>query len=91
MGKLQSKIRRRSDLYRSSREEEAESVAVNQVVQYDPAHTDAINCVTTISSDLCVSGGSDQVKCVPGTNRIFSASRDKSVLIWVADVHWVTG
>ncbi|KAG5840267.1 WD repeat-containing protein 31 [Anguilla anguilla] len=107
MGKLQSKIRRRSDLYRTNREEGAESVPANQVVQYEPAHTDAINCVTTISPDLCVSGGSDQavvvynwragklhrslqahtkevtkVKCVSGTNLIFSASRDKTVLMW---------
>ncbi|KAG7481026.1 hypothetical protein MATL_G00062340 [Megalops atlanticus] len=107
MGKLQSKIRRRSDLYRASREDGTDNVPVQQVVQYDPAHTDAINCVTTISSDLCASGGSDQVvvvydwragrlcqsfhghsrevtkvKGVPGTSLIFSASRDKTVLMW---------
>lgn len=47
---------------RANREEGAEGLPANQVVQYDPAHTDAINCVTTLSSDLCVSGGSDQVR-----------------------------
>ncbi|KAJ8285967.1 hypothetical protein GJAV_G00033000 [Gymnothorax javanicus] len=107
MGKLQSKIRRRSDLYKANKEEGAEGFSANQVLQYDPAHTDAVNCVTTISPDLSVSGGSDQavivynwrtgrlhqslqahtkevtkVKCVPGTDQILSASRDKTVLLW---------
>lgn len=34
---------------------------VHQVVQYEPAHTDAINCVVSLTPDLCVSGGHDQV------------------------------
>ncbi|KAJ8414124.1 hypothetical protein AAFF_G00067220 [Aldrovandia affinis] len=118
MGKLQSKFRRRSDLYRTTREEGAESVPVNQVVQYDPAHTGAINCVTTVSGwgpSTAVTRGSvsvgkgvegqvvvvydwragrlrqslqghrkevTKVKCFPGTTWIFSASRDKTVLMW---------
>ncbi|KAL4646557.1 WD repeat-containing protein 31 [Arapaima gigas] len=64
MGKLQSKIRRRSDLYRATRGEAVESAPSSQVIQYDPAHTDAITCVTTLNSDLCVSGGSDQAVVV---------------------------
>ncbi|KAB5528235.1 hypothetical protein PHYPO_G00137990 [Pangasianodon hypophthalmus] len=50
MGKLQSKLRRRSDLYRAR--EGAESTPVPQVVQYEPAHSDAVNCVTSLTSDL---------------------------------------
>ncbi|XP_018584277.1 WD repeat-containing protein 31 [Scleropages formosus] len=64
MGKLQSKIRRRSDLYRATKGEALECGPVTQVIEYDPAHTDAINCVTTLNSDLCVSGGSDQAVVV---------------------------
>uniref|UniRef100_A0A3B3VW93 WD repeat domain 31 n=1 Tax=Poecilia latipinna TaxID=48699 RepID=A0A3B3VW93_9TELE len=93
MGKLQSKFRKRSELY--------------QVLQYEPAHYGSINTVTNLSPDLCVSGGSDQavvvydwkqgqmcqsfqghnrevtkVLCYPGSTWIFSASRDKTVLMW---------
>ncbi|XP_060763738.1 WD repeat-containing protein 31 isoform X1 [Neoarius graeffei] len=105
MGKLQSKLHRRSDLYRAR--EGVESAPVPQVLQYEPAHADAVNCVTSLNSDLCVSGGSDQavvvydwragkvcrcfhghskeitkLGCFPGSTWIFSASRDKSVLMW---------
>lgn len=41
--------------------EGADTALVPQVVQYEPAHTDAINCVVSLTSDLCVSGGHDQV------------------------------
>ncbi|KAL7836157.1 hypothetical protein AOLI_G00274410 [Acnodon oligacanthus] len=105
MGKLQSKFRRRSDLYRAK--EGAEPVPVPQVVQYEPAHSGTINCVTCLNSDLCVSGGIDQavmvydwragkpcrsfhghhkeitkLTCFTGSPWIFSASRDKTVLMW---------
>lgn len=46
-------------LYRAR--EDAVSTPAAQVVQYEPAHSDAVNCVTPLTSDLCVSGGSDQV------------------------------
>ncbi|XP_067087247.1 WD repeat-containing protein 31 isoform X1 [Osmerus mordax] len=107
MGKLQSKFRRRSDMYRTSRGDAAEIASSSQVVQHDPAHSGSINCVTCLTPDLCVSGGSDQavvvydwrggrlcqsyqghnrevtkVVCFPGSTWIFSASRDKSVLMW---------
>ncbi|XP_026880973.2 WD repeat-containing protein 31 [Electrophorus electricus] len=62
MGKFQSKLHRRSDVYKTR--ERVESSALTQVVQYEPAHSDAINCVTSLTSDLCVSGGSDQVVVV---------------------------
>ncbi|KAK1806939.1 hypothetical protein P4O66_005422 [Electrophorus voltai] len=62
MGKFQSKLHRRSDVYKTR--ERVESAALTQVVQYEPAHSDAINCVTSLTSDLCVSGGSDQVVVV---------------------------
>ncbi|KAK3514909.1 hypothetical protein QTP70_035079, partial [Hemibagrus guttatus] len=90
-----------------AREERAEFTPISQVVQYEPAHSDAVNCVTSLTSDLCVSGGSDQVVvvydwragkvcrcfhghskeitklgCFAGSTWIFSASRDKSVLMW---------
>ncbi|XP_030647872.1 WD repeat-containing protein 31 [Chanos chanos] len=105
MGKLQSKFRRRSDLYRAR--EEAGSAPAQQVLQYEPAHSDAVNCVTSLTSDLCVSGGCDQtvvvydwragrlcqsfhghsrevtkVSCFPGSTWVFSASRDKTALMW---------
>ncbi|KAM6965004.1 WD repeat-containing protein 31 [Aplochiton taeniatus] len=106
MGKLQSKFRRRSDLYKTSRGEEADNTD-SQVIQYEPAHKGSINTVTALSPDLCVSGGSDQAVVVydwrggrlcqsfqghnrevtkvlgfPGSTWIFSASRDKTVLMW---------
>ncbi|XP_016314442.1 WD repeat-containing protein 31-like [Sinocyclocheilus anshuiensis] len=105
MGKLQSKFRRRSDLYKAK--EGAEPTPVHQVEQYEPTHTDAINCVVSLTSDLCVSGGHDQAVvvyewragkrcksfqghsreitklcCFKGSSLIFSASRDKTVLMW---------
>ncbi|MCJ8746599.1 hypothetical protein PDJAM_G00143670 [Pangasius djambal] len=76
MGKLQSKLRRRSDLYRAR--EGAESTPVPQVVQYEPAHSDAVNCVTSLTSDLCVSGGSDQVN----GSKLCTGSRDNSMCLW---------
>ncbi|KAJ8005621.1 hypothetical protein DPEC_G00119840 [Dallia pectoralis] len=107
MGKLQSKFRRsRSDLYRATKCD-GDTAAASQVVQYEPAHRDAVNCVTNLTSDLCVSGGSDmavvvydwrggklcqsfqghnreitKVECFPGSTWIFSASRDKTVMMW---------
>ncbi|XP_065106117.1 WD repeat-containing protein 31 [Paramisgurnus dabryanus] len=62
MGKLQSKLHRRSDVYRAK--EGAEPAPVPQVVQYEPAHTDAVNCVISLTSDLCVSGGTDKAVVV---------------------------
>ncbi|KAF7200394.1 WD repeat-containing protein 31 [Nothobranchius furzeri] len=107
MGKLQSKFRKRSDLYRASQGEKADNTFDSQVLQYEPAHHGSINTVTNLSPDLCVSGGSDQavvlydwkqgrmgqsfqghnrevtkVICYPGSTWIFSASRDKTVLMW---------
>ncbi|KAF6729772.1 WD repeat-containing protein 31 [Oryzias melastigma] len=107
MGKLQSKFRKRSDLYRASQGEKAENSCDSQVLQYEPAHHGSINTVTNLSPDLCVSGGTDQavvvydwkqgrmcqsfqghnrevtkVLCYPGSTWIFSASRDKTVLMW---------
>ncbi|XP_034728125.1 WD repeat-containing protein 31-like [Etheostoma cragini] len=61
MGKLQSKFRKRSDIYRASQGEKAENTFDSQVVQYEPAHQGSTNTVTNLSPDLCVSGGSDQV------------------------------
>uniref|UniRef100_A0A8C9YUT4 WD repeat domain 31 n=3 Tax=Sander lucioperca TaxID=283035 RepID=A0A8C9YUT4_SANLU len=107
MGKLQSKFRKRSHLYRASQGEKADNTFDSQVVQYEPAHQGSTNTVTNLSPDLCVSGGSDQavvvydwkqgrmcqsfqghnrevtkVVCYPGSTWIFSASRDKTVLMW---------
>ncbi|KAM9392039.1 WD repeat-containing protein 31 isoform 2-T2 [Pholidichthys leucotaenia] len=107
MGKLQSKFRKRSELYRASQGEKADATFDSQVLQYEPAHHGSINTVTNLSPDLCVSGGSDQavvvydwkqgrlcqsfqghnrevtkVICYPGSTWIFSASRDKTVLMW---------
>nr|XP_055054380.1 WD repeat-containing protein 31 [Misgurnus anguillicaudatus]XP_055054381.1 WD repeat-containing protein 31 [Misgurnus anguillicaudatus] len=62
MGKLQSKLHRRSDVYRAK--EGAEPAPVPQVVQYEPAHTDAVNCVISLTSNLCVSGGTDKAVVV---------------------------
>ncbi|XP_063051122.1 WD repeat-containing protein 31 [Engraulis encrasicolus] len=62
MGKLQSKLRKRSERYRAGRES-GEPVAP-QVVQYEPAHNDAVNCVISLTSELCVSGGNDQAVVV---------------------------
>lgn len=47
--------------YHLDRVKEGETALVPQVVQYEPAHTDAINCVVSLTSDLCASGGHDQV------------------------------
>ncbi|CDQ91183.1 unnamed protein product [Oncorhynchus mykiss] len=64
MGKLQSKFRRsRSELYRATKGD-GEDAAVSQVIQYEPAHRDAVNCVTNLTSDLCVSGGGDMAVVV---------------------------
>ncbi|XP_008335640.1 WD repeat-containing protein 31 isoform X2 [Cynoglossus semilaevis] len=107
MGKLQSKFRKRSDLFRASQGEMLDSTLNSKVIQYEPAHQGSINSVTNLSPDLCVSGGSDQVVvvydwkqgsmcqsfqghnrevtkvvCYPGSTWIFSASRDKTVLMW---------
>ncbi|XP_012686034.1 WD repeat-containing protein 31 [Clupea harengus] len=106
MGKLQSKLRKRSDRYRAGRDT-SDAAPASQVVQYEPAHSDAVNCVFSLTSELCVSGGSDQavvvydwkggtrcqafyghsrevtkVSCLPGSTWLFSASRDKSALMW---------
>lgn len=107
MGKLQSKFRKRSDLYRSSQGQKDDCALDSQVVQYEPAHQGSINTVVSLSPEACVSGGSDQavvvydwtqgrlcqsfqghtrevtkVVCYPGTTWLFSASRDKTVLMW---------
>lgn len=42
--------------------EGSETAAVPQVVEYEPAHADSINCVISLTSDLCVSGGKDEVR-----------------------------
>lgn len=49
-------------VYRASQAEKTDNTFDSQVVQYEPAHHGSINTVTTLSPDLCVSGGSDQVK-----------------------------
>ncbi|XP_056448506.1 WD repeat-containing protein 31 [Gadus chalcogrammus] len=110
MGKLQSKFRKRSQLYRASQRGAADNSTDSQVLQYELAHQGSINTVTNLSPDLCVSGGSDQavvvydwkqgrmcqsfqghtrevtkVQCYAGSTWIFSASRDKSVLMWDLD------
>uniref|UniRef100_A0A8C6TWH8 WD repeat domain 31 n=1 Tax=Neogobius melanostomus TaxID=47308 RepID=A0A8C6TWH8_9GOBI len=107
MGKLQSKFRKRSDIYRSSQGQKEDCALDSQVVQYEPAHQGSINTVVSVSPEACVSGGSDQavvvydwtqgrvcqsfqghtreitkVVCYPGTTWLFSASRDKTVLMW---------
>lgn len=94
-------------MYRASRSDAPGISSSSQVIQYDPAHSGSINCVTSLTPDLCVSGGSDQavvvydwrggrlcqsfqghnrevtkVLCFPGSTWIFSASRDKTVLMW---------
>ncbi|XP_063754253.1 WD repeat-containing protein 31 isoform X1 [Eleginops maclovinus] len=107
MGKLQSKFRKRSVIYRTTEGEKSDNTFDSQVVQYELAHKGSTNTVTNLSPDLCVSGGSDQavvvydwkqgrmcqtfqghnrevtkVVCYPGSTWIFSASRDKTVLMW---------
>ncbi|XP_061673125.1 WD repeat-containing protein 31 isoform X2 [Syngnathoides biaculeatus] len=107
MGKLQSKFRKRSELYKASEGERSDSALDSQVVQHEPAHRGSVNTVTNLSADLCVSGGTDQavvvydwkqgrmcqsfqghdreitkVVCYPGSTWVFSASRDKTVLMW---------
>ncbi|XP_010777449.1 WD repeat-containing protein 31 [Notothenia coriiceps] len=107
MGKLQSKFRKRSEIYRTTQVEKSETTFDSKVVQYEPAHKGSTNTVTNLSPELCVSGGSDQavvvydwkqgrmcqtfqghnrevtkVVCYPGSTWIFSASRDKTVLMW---------
>lgn len=49
-------------LCRASQGEKVENTFDSQVLQYEPAHYGSINTVTNLSPDLCVSGGSDQVK-----------------------------
>ncbi|KAF0033921.1 hypothetical protein F2P81_013987 [Scophthalmus maximus] len=64
MGKLQSKFRKRSELYRAAQGEKADNTFDSHVVQYEPAHQGSISTVTNLSPDLCVSGGSDQAVVV---------------------------
>ncbi|XP_033828845.1 WD repeat-containing protein 31 [Periophthalmus magnuspinnatus] len=64
MGKLQSKFRKRSDLYRSSEGQKDDSALDSQVQQYEPAHQGSINAVVSLSPEACVSGGSDQAVVV---------------------------
>lgn len=64
MGKLQSKFRKRSDIYRSSQGQKEDNTLDSQVVQYEPAHHGSINTVTSLSPEVCVSGGTDQAVVV---------------------------
>ncbi|XP_015278583.1 PREDICTED: WD repeat-containing protein 31 [Gekko japonicus] len=110
MGKLQSKIRNRSSKYRA----EEESPPAKTVLQYSPAHRDAVASVASLPPDLCLSGGKDKMAVVynwrcgtvvrrflgherevtkvtglPHSSWLFSASRDKTVLLW--DLHGASG
>ncbi|XP_048369534.1 WD repeat-containing protein 31 isoform X2 [Sphaerodactylus townsendi] len=103
MGKLQSKIRSRPSKYRA----EEENPPSKTVLQYSPAHGDAVASVASLPPDLCLSGGKDKTVVVynwrcgtvvrrflgherevtkvtgfPHSNWLFSASRDKTVLLW---------
>ncbi|NWJ04235.1 WDR31 protein, partial [Crypturellus undulatus] len=87
---------------------------VRAVLQYSPAHTDAVVSVAALKPDLCVSGGKDKsvvvcdwrsgavlrrfighereitkVSCAPDSTRLFSASRDKMVMMW--EFHGTSG
>ncbi|XP_069039303.1 WD repeat-containing protein 31 isoform X2 [Lepisosteus oculatus] len=109
MGKRQSKVRRRTSAYRAVTGAEDSSPG-EQEVQYSAAHSGAVNSVAALTSDLCVSGGSDKavvvynwrsgrlyqrlqghtrevtkVGCVYSSGRVFSSSRDKTVLMWDLD------
>lgn len=46
---------------RASQGEKADNSFDSQLVQYEPAHQGSVNTVTSLSPDLCVSGGTDQV------------------------------
>ncbi|XP_051835960.1 WD repeat-containing protein 31 isoform X1 [Antechinus flavipes] len=106
MGKLQSKIKYNTYKYRTEGYVE-ENGCTNVVEEYKQAHTDAVNSVTALNSDICVSGGRDKmvvaynwrsgdtmkqfkghdreitkVACVFGSNQFFSASRDKTAILW---------
>ncbi|KAG8011978.1 WD repeat-containing protein 31 [Nibea albiflora] len=74
MGKLQSKFRKRSELYRASQGEKADNTFDSQVVQYEPAHQGSINTVTCLSPELCVSGGNGRKLC--------TGSRDNWMCLW---------
>ncbi|XP_062994979.1 WD repeat-containing protein 31 isoform X2 [Elgaria multicarinata webbii] len=105
MGKLQSKISFSSSS--RHRYEETKCYPTKAVLQYSPAHHDAVASVASLTPDLCVSGGKDKavvvynwrdgtmvrrflgherevtkVSCLPDSGWLFSASRDKTVLMW---------
>lgn len=46
---------------RSSQGQKEDNTLDSQVVQYEPAHHGSINTVTSLSPEVCVSGGTDQV------------------------------
>ncbi|XP_038189790.1 WD repeat-containing protein 31 isoform X3 [Arvicola amphibius] len=82
MGKLQSKLRHSTYKYSRPDGLMEEGVQTKVFQEYSPAHVDAVSVVATLSSDLCVSGGKDKIACIPKSNQFFSASRDKSILMW---------
>ncbi|XP_038601972.1 WD repeat-containing protein 31 [Tachyglossus aculeatus] len=106
MGKLQSKIRHNTSIYRTNGYVEARPVG-RAVQEFSQAHTAAVTSVTVLDVDLCLSGGKDKtvvacnwrsggvvkrfkgheqevtkVACVFESNQFFSASRDKTVMMW---------
>nr|XP_020821392.1 WD repeat-containing protein 31 [Phascolarctos cinereus] len=60
MGKLQSKIKHNTYRYRTEGYVE-ENGSTKVVQEYKQAHTDAVNSVTAVNSDICVSGGKDKM------------------------------
>ncbi|XP_026637894.1 WD repeat-containing protein 31 isoform X3 [Microtus ochrogaster] len=82
MGKLQSKLRHSTYKYSRPDGHIEEGVQTKASLEYSPAHVDSVSVVATLSSDLCVSGGKDKIACIPKSKQFFSASRDKSVLMW---------
>ncbi|XP_063792272.1 WD repeat-containing protein 31 isoform X2 [Pseudophryne corroboree] len=88
MGIFQSKAKRNSSKYRADNHvEECHPAQTTQ--QQSRAHNEAVTYIAALKSDLCISGGKDKISCVFGSNRFFSASRDKTVLMW--DLHCKAG
>ncbi|XP_043841248.1 WD repeat-containing protein 31 isoform X2 [Dromiciops gliroides] len=111
MGKLQSKIKHNTYKYRTEGYVE-ENGSTKAVQEYRQAHADAVNSVTALNSEVCVSGGKDKmvvaynwrygdimkqfkghereitkVASVFGSNQFFSASRDKTAILWELNGH----
>ncbi|XP_036771498.2 WD repeat-containing protein 31 isoform X1 [Manis pentadactyla] len=60
MGKLQSKIKHSTYKYSRPDGIVAERMPTKACPEYSPAHTDTVSVVTTLNSDLCISGGKDK-------------------------------